>query len=292
MSEALEQDFYGANRHTPYPFNDEYTDVTSAFIDASVAIPGSLAGSDSLITYARLETTSGRSIELEVDGQVLIDRSLPVAVQAFGQYEIWTVVTSQASLTLVVDPQVATFTYDGPGLRLSDNVVSTVHSNEVMSLLANAQEVAGPGEVLTLRMGSHMEARVSGNRVVLSARYRPEGPCVPTARSAPGIKQINGQLPDRFQNLDVLCAGTFIVDNQTNGLRMTNAGKPCCDCPDYVDLFESVRTTHSRLDQIRRWSISNRSLYAKFVNYTKFLLTGCIVGGTPTDGTDNIADCS
>ena len=301
---ALSLDFYGANRHTPYPFNAPYQEVTSRFIDAMVTLPGEYAGSELVVTYAAIAGSSGRSIELSVDGQVLFSRSLGVVVQVFGVYEIWTISSAAVRGTFVVDPEGPDVVYDNAqGLPLVNAAISAGIPNQVTSIVIDpgdgspSTEVAGPGEIFRLQLGSNTRATLNGSNITFSGEYLPEGPCAPPASrksAAEWIASINGQGPDDEGNINIGSTGVFLADPSvigTNvGIKLTNVGKACCDCPDYVELFEKIRVTHDRLADIRLWALSNRTIYVKFLNYTKFLLRTCIVGETPTDGT-NIAEC-
>lgn len=289
----ISPDFLNANEWTPYPFNAEYTDVTRAFIDAMVSVPGAYQGQDVRITYILAQDDTPRRVKVESGGDVLIEDTQPVVVSAFGDYEVWDAVGSdgRSSVQLVYRTAAADFIYsDSTGLTFVDNTVSYAPQNLVESVLVGAEEAAGPGQNLVLADGSHISLTISTDadgttRVLIDAQYRADGPCVPVSldRSVP-IQSINGIGPDEFGGFKLRGDGVWLVDASSAGLNLRNVGQACCDCGDYVEVFNDAKTTHNRLNQVRKWILSAQERYSALLRYTKFLLRSPIVGD-PDPGT-------
>lgn len=277
---AVSPDFYGANQLAPYPFVYELQPFTRAIVDASVTIKNEYVGQAIRVVYLVRSDGGPPQVEIKADTDILIARTQPVVSQVFGAYEIWTVSGDHGYATFVVDVSEDLGVYDDAnGLELIEFVINAKGGDEVTAIQALSTEVAGPGQILTIELGSHMEAEISGQRLTLHARYRADGPCVPKPKTNIGLYFINGEGPDEEGNYQFEGGSTFIVDNmpEDNGIRVLNTASPCCDCVDYERLFNYEVTTHERLEKIRAWLLSNQTRYTGLNNYMKFQLRAPII---------------
>jgi len=277
---AVSPDFYGANQLAPYPFRQELQPFTRAFVDASVTIKNEYVGQAIRAVYIVRSGSGPPQIEVMADSDTLIDRTDPVVSQVFGAYELWSVSGVGGYGTFVVDTSVELGVYDdSTGLELIEFVINAIGGDEVTAVQALSVEAAGPGQLLILELGSHMEASIQGNQITLSAIYREDGPCVPKKKTKQVIRTINGIGPDADNNFQIYSSPVFIVDNypETHEIGLLNTADPCCDCEDYEKLFNYEVITHDRLQKIRAWQLSNQTRYTGLNSALKFQLRSPIV---------------
>lgn len=292
---AVEPDFWGASAHTAYPFVGPYDLTTAAAIDAAVSVAGAYQGLPVKLTYLLIDPAGSPKLELACGSTVLIPRTAAVVSTPWGAYDVLTAATDEAAVTLVVDRTAVL--YDGSGYEFVPHVVSYAGVG-VESVAAESSELAGPGQAAYVVPGSNVQLAVShaftqSPVVTVSAAYVPEDACSPTVvRLRRAIKTINGAGGDATRDFRLRGKGTVLVNNGSGSVSLQNVGRPCCDCADYVEVFERLRQSHARLATVRGLYDEMVGAYKKLLNYVKFLLRSPIVGTVdPNDGADHIAMC-
>jgi len=296
---AVTPEFYGASRWSAYPFTGPYDTVTSAVIDAQISVPGSYQGQAVKMTRFINTESSPPGIELTCGGVIIFPLSTPVVQSSWGDYLIWTGITESVAITLVIVAGADPVVYNGSGYEFVTHCVSYSAFSTVEAIGSTGYEVAGPGQDAVLQAGSHVSFAVTGATtasptVTITAQYNPSGPCVPTVLSRQrSIKSINGVSANSKGDIKLRGKSTFIVDNITSGVMLRNVGQPCCDCADYVEVFNLIKAAHADLLEIKESYEEALTAYSQLLNYTKFLLRSPIVGTIDSDSPDSpTAECT
>lgn len=299
MSDQVTPDFYTSNEGTAYPFVGPSDSFTRPFVDASVTLPPGTPVGD--VILSRFDLPAG-FFEIKAGSEIVIPYGTPVAVTTFGSYVIWEARTAETQAVLVFGAGAAIPVVTSGTYVFQERAVSLGAGRELY-VAALGQEIAGPGRTLKLADGSYVtldaEVTETGDTVLtINADFAvipgvPIPECKPTDVVAAnnGISTVNGIAPNSQGNLTILGDGVYVVDKVPGEAKLlvTNVGEACCDCPDYITFYGSMKTVVISMSDVSTELLKAQDSYKQLLAFARFLLLAPVAGSAAPGDTGRIA---